>query len=109
MGIRFEVSLLAGVRRDEQAGVYVSYAPALDLYSQGATEADTLRAMESAVRLYIRTAYEEGILEKVLKRHRITPIATSAPLFPKEYIRILDERHFDRQHEVSATVELALA
>jgi len=108
MRIRFETQLIAGTRWDDEAKTFVSHAPALNLYSQGPTETEAARAIESAVKLYLITAYEAGVLERILKRRGFSPPGgTSAIVSPKEYIRVLEERHFDNIIDVPASVDLA--
>jgi len=65
---RLEVQVLASVRRDDDAGVFVSHVPVLQIYSQGRTEEDALRAIEGAVRLYVKAASERGLLARILER-----------------------------------------
>jgi predicted RNase H-like HicB family nuclease len=113
MRIRFEAQLLAGTRRDEEAGTYVCHAPALNLFSQGSTEPEAVRAIESAIRLYLTTAYEGNLLEHVLKGHGFTPSppeqSGTVPTSADQYIRLLEERHFDHIFDVPTAVDLAHA
>ena len=68
--IRIEARLNVTVRKDEAAQVFVSHAPALDIYSQALSEDEALRAIESAMRLHLITALEVDKLEDVLKLFR---------------------------------------
>lgn len=108
MRIRVEAQLLAGTRWDAEAKTFVSHAPALNLYSQGPSEKEAARAIESAVKLYLTTAYEAGILDRVLGRRGFSPVA-GAPgaVSQTQYIRVLAERHFENIIEVPASVDLA--
>lgn len=49
--------LTCEVRRDEQANVFVSSCPGMDVYSQGETEGEAVTAIKSAVGLYIKAAF----------------------------------------------------
>ena len=49
-----------------EIGGYVSYCPALDLYSQGKTVKEAKNNVTEAVRLLIEDCLEQGILNKVL-------------------------------------------
>lgn len=61
------------VNKDDQAEVYVGHVPALNLYSQGRTEHEALRAIEHAVRLYLTVASGRGYLDRILARSALRP------------------------------------
>ena len=82
---RIEAELLASVYRDDDANVFVSRVPVLDVYSQGATAQEALRAIEHAVRLYFVAAYNRGVLRQILGGREFAPGA--AP----QYVRIIDD------------------
>ena len=105
MRIRFEAQMMAGTRWDQTAETFVSYAPALDLYSQGPTEPEALRGLESAIRLYLITAYEKGMLDRLLQRHGFKAPAIAV----NEYIRILEEKDFEHIVSLPAAVDLVTA
>ena len=63
--VSFKAQLIAGIKKEELK-LYVSYCPALDLYSQGETEKEAKKNIVEAVELFIQTAYEEGTLKNVL-------------------------------------------
>ena len=113
MKIQIIAQLDVGVRWDEPAHVYVSYAPALELYSQGPTEEEALRAIESAMRLYLVTAHETNKLDDTLKRRGFVlkrgglAVATGiGPESPSQYIKILRDGGFDRIEPKSIPLEL---
>ncbi len=54
----------ATFRYDKEAAVYVAYCPALDVYSQGESEAEAREAICEAVGLYLQTAYDHARLDK---------------------------------------------
>ena len=47
-------TLKAGVRYDEQAKVYIGYAPSLNIYSQAPTQEHARRALEGAITLFLK-------------------------------------------------------
>ncbi len=66
MRITFEAKLKAGIKHDKDANVYVTYVPALKLYSQGETELQAKTALNDAVASFLLVAYENKLLEKCL-------------------------------------------
>jgi hypothetical protein len=89
--VRLEAHLGVGIRRDDSASVFVSHAPALDVFSQGRTEREALHAIESAVRLYFVTAHDHGFLHRILARLEAERAFDGiSPL--EDYVRILDLR-----------------
>ena len=88
MQIRIEAQLNVRVRWDGAAGVYVSYAPALDIYSQGKTPDDAICAIEGAMRMYLITALEEDKIGRVLKRFGEVGGAGMVPE-PRQYINVV--------------------
>ncbi len=65
--ISIKVSLSALIDKEKETGLYVSYCPALALYSQGKTEKEAGENIVEAVELFIETCIEEHTLEKVLE------------------------------------------
>jgi hypothetical protein len=88
MKIRLEAQLNVNVRWDEAAKVYVSHAPALDIYSQATTEAEALRAIESAMRLYLITAIETNKIDDVVRRFAERVPSGNGPESPDSKQRI---------------------
>ena len=64
--VSFKAQLIAWVRK-EKAGLYESYCPALDLWSQGDTIAEAKKNIAEAAGLFIETSYEQGELNSVLR------------------------------------------
>lgn len=60
------IRLAASVKQDSETKMYISHIPALDLYSGAMTEAEAVRAAQSAVDLFFKTAAEKGTLFQVL-------------------------------------------
>lgn len=59
-------SLQGQIREDSDTDSFVSYCPALDLYSAGRTRPEAKAALQSAVDMYIRISYDRGILGALL-------------------------------------------
>lgn len=55
------------IREDKETGAFVSYCPALDLYSAGKTRPDAKSALRGAVQMYIKICLSRDILYRVLK------------------------------------------
>jgi predicted RNase H-like HicB family nuclease len=66
--IELTINMECGIGRDEDADVYVSHCPALNVYSQGETEEEALEAIKSAVSMHLTTAFDFNRLEKVLRK-----------------------------------------
>lgn len=64
--ISIRVRLAAYVRKEEP-GIYLSYCPALDLYSQGDTVKEAREAIAEAIHLLISGCLEDGTLHEVLR------------------------------------------
>jgi len=83
MTIEFKAKLRAGISYDESAEVYVTYAPALDIYSQGVTKKEAKEALKDAVASFLVVSYRKRALEQFLK---------SADLCKgEEYIKVEDK------------------
>lgn len=54
------------IKRDDEAGVFVSHCPSLNVYSQGETEREAIDAIQSALHLYISAAYRFDKLDQIL-------------------------------------------
>lgn len=66
----FEIKARTYTHYDSEAGVYVASCPELHLVSQGETEEEAERAIQSAINLFIITCYEHDILHTTLKRFK---------------------------------------
>jgi predicted RNase H-like HicB family nuclease len=67
MVLQIQVNLSGAIRHDEDAGVFVSYCPALKLYSQGESEVQAMEALKSAVGLFLTTCFERNQLDAALR------------------------------------------
>ncbi len=92
MAVSFEAKLKAGFKWDDEAGVFVTYAPALQVFSQGKTKTQAKRALNDAVALLLTTAYELNMLEKVFKGAGLAPIPDDTSVSQlDEYISVQEE------------------
>jgi len=66
----FEVKTQTCIRYDSEARMYVSSCPEFGLVSQGPTEEEAERAIQSAINLFVISCYEHEILRSTLKRLR---------------------------------------
>jgi predicted RNase H-like HicB family nuclease len=98
MQTRIDALLNVHVRWDAPSGTYVSYAPALDIYSQGETERGALRAIEGAMRMYLVTALETEKLGGVLKRFSEAVSGIGPELPSDQYIKVVH----DGEHQIKA-------
>ena len=57
-----------GVRRDDDADVFVGFCPRFNSYSQGETKEEALEAIADAVCLKLRTAFDHGRIVQVLRQ-----------------------------------------
>lgn len=64
--VSVRVRLCAHIGKDKP-GIYVSYCPALDLYSQGATAKEARANIIAAMQLFIESCFERGTLRDALR------------------------------------------
>ena len=64
--IGFNIAIHLGARYDEEVKQWVSWCPALKLYSQGDTEEQAIENIHETVSLFPGTCYELGTLNRVL-------------------------------------------
>lgn len=65
MLIKFQIALSVDVHKDEKTGIWVSYNPDLDLYSQGNTQEEALEALKLGIDTHLILCHERGILFKM--------------------------------------------
>lgn len=61
MSIKLEINLSIDIHKDEETGIWVSYNPDLDLYSQGNTEEEALEALKLGIDTHLALCHERGI------------------------------------------------
>ena len=74
----FEVKTRTCIQFDSEAGVYVSSCPEFGLVSQGLTEEEAERAIQSAINLFLIACYEHEILHSALKQQSSGPAEAQA-------------------------------
>ena len=89
-----------GIKFDKEAGVFVTWAPSLQVLSQGTSKTEAKRALTDAVGLLLTTAYDMDILETLLKGAGLRPAPPSASIAElQEYVTIqediLEKEDFD--------------
>lgn len=61
------------IREDKDSKSFVSYCPALELYSAGRTRVEAREALTSAISMYLRICYERKVLGKELHERNFKP------------------------------------
>ena len=56
------MKFIIDVHKDEETGIWVSYSPDLDLYSQENTEEEALEALKLGIDTHLALCRERGIL-----------------------------------------------
>jgi len=115
MKITFKVKLKAGIKHDKNVDVYVTYAPALRLYSQGETVNQAKSALKDAVQSFLIVAYTNGVLVKCLKNLGFSIVADSQSTLceSEEFLsdqeeEILEEKKFEDIFEIPASLPLSM-
>ena len=67
MQFTFVARLRGVIRQDEETDAFVSYCPALNIFSQAESEERARQALGSAVSLFLNTCYERGQLDRALR------------------------------------------
>ncbi|SRR6266540_2369921 len=112
--VTFTARLKAGMKWDPDAKVWVTYVPALQVYSQGTTKARAKRAVNGAVRLFLSVAYEHGAWDRALRSVGLLPVPPGEALGPDdEFVsfhaeEILERASFDEFFDVQAVLPLEL-
>jgi predicted RNase H-like HicB family nuclease len=97
--IKFTIQMNCGVRHDEEADVFVSYCPRLDVYSQGDTENGAIEGIRSAIALHISTAFDYNRLDQVLRKagfQRMSGEPSAADLLAQpvdEFVHVQVKQH----------------
>ena len=86
MLLRLTASLKGALRYDRDAGVFVSFCPTMNIYSQGRSEKEAIEALTSAVWLFISTCLEQGTLERTIKKVGFVQISGLRMVSPSHYM-----------------------
>ena len=84
--IRFELAVPAEVRKDGDH--FVSFCPALDVYSQGPSEEAALDNLTEALQLFVESCLARGTLDRVLKDCGFEPDADPEPIDERRLIHV---------------------
>lgn len=87
MQVIFTIQLPAQVKKSGKW--YMSSCPVLDVHSQGETEKNALNNLIEALRLFLVSCFERGVLDEVLSDCGFKPVEVKGPIkaqpFPKKY------------------------
>lgn len=61
------------IREDKESKSFVSYCPALELYSAGRNRVEAREAIISAISMYLRISYERKVLGDLLHERNFQP------------------------------------
>ncbi len=98
MELRFIASLRGGYRQDQDSGVFVSFCPALKIYSQGRNAEEAMEALRSAVKLFLNNCYKREQLERALRELGFTETASLGTASPEQYkaeFVAIERAHYD--------------
>lgn len=103
--------LTAHYRRDDETRAYVMYCPTLDIYTAAPTRSECKATMRSAAILFIRTCYNRGMLDQVLRQRGLQRSASSAPHSPLkgDYIAITERPEEFKSFPFEVPIELLAA
>jgi predicted RNase H-like HicB family nuclease len=100
------------IRRDKTVDrLFVSFCPALNVYSQGASEREAMRALQSAVFLFLTTCYERRMLGQFLQDRGFCAVSESpaVPLkdYAGEFVSVQDSKdEFDKEFPIEVPMYL---
>jgi predicted RNase H-like HicB family nuclease len=109
--INIAVKVNVKVRHDEEAGVFVSHCPVLNIFSQGETEDEAKQAIEEAVKLHLIVAFRFDRLHQLLLRSGFT-MGTGVPdleSFPGEYVALTEVPDNSKQFKIEVPLTLVAA
>lgn len=100
MAARMIWKVRGGYRLSEPERIWISYCPLLEIRSQGRTEQEARAALEDAVKLFLVTCLQRGILPDVLQKLGLKvsgePAEIAEAKIPEEFIVVEPlENEFD--------------
>lgn len=111
INIVFKLSIK--IRPDDEAGVFVSQCPLLNIFSQGETEEEAKEALQEAVTLQLRALYKFDRLHQVLTRSGFTmgEMGASPDLtnYPGQFVGVMEQNAKSMEIEVPMTLVAAAA
>lgn len=105
MQLEVNFRLQAVFKLDDATNLFVSYCPALDIYSQGRTENEAKAAMRSAITLFVKYQYKRKKLDDLLNDRGFEPVEREAMESAVEFIEVLRK---DYPHAFDVFVPLHL-
>ena len=108
MRLQIELRLRAAVGFDSDAGVWVSWCPALDIYSQGTYQREAAKALEEALVLYLKHCYRRKILDDILTERGFYDVEPSNIHDDDEIIAVREVGGQQFTHTFDVTVGLPL-
>lgn len=111
MLLKLVASVACALRRDDETGVYVSFCPALSLYSQGTSEEQSRQALEGAIKLFLSTCYDRKQLDRALQEagFQKTSSGMGTPLQQMGDWIAIQEAKYDEAFEVEVPLHLIAA
>jgi predicted RNase H-like HicB family nuclease len=108
--LQISMQLEGAVRHDADSGVYVSFCPALRIYSQGTTESEAFEALKSAASLFVSACIKRNQLHSVLKDYgfQLAEGAQSITSVMENYIAV-QELHYDKTQSFDVPITLLTA
>ena len=110
--ISIAVKVRVTIQHDDEAGVFASHCPILNIFSQGESETEAKEAIEEAIVLQLAAAFKYDRLHQLLVRSGFTRMATSSgppsPSFPGQYVAVgvLDKV---KEYEIEVPLTLVAA
>ena len=101
--ISIGLELTISVSYDDEIDEYVSYCPALELYSQGSTQDGAISGIQEAITMFLWNCYERGTLNQVL--HESGFMAAHAHKDERRPSLILEQREISSAETNAAVVQ----
>ena len=112
--VKFEAKLKAGIKWDQAANVFVTFAPALGLYSQGTTKLQAKAALNDAVNSVLFVSYKKNVLHALMTacgaredQRPLNELRMSGDQYVRVEEQVLEQHKYEDVFEIQA--ELALA
>lgn len=107
--MKVKVNLNAFLRRAEAEGVYVSFCPELQIFSQGRTADEAKNALHSAISMWVKTCYKRSVLDRALHEAGFEKISLDpAAEPPPGTIVVLDDEQarYDEKFDIEVPLYL---
>ena len=101
-----EFKLHAAVRHDEESGLFVSWCPALNIFSQGTSFPQACAAIKSGVTMWLEHCYSKGILNQALAERGFVAEDTDGPDAEGEFVNVEEDAKFPNSFDFSVPFHL---